>query len=64
MTPSFSGEKFYNFGAADAEDPVSFHKFVETDPIRNYEKWFKETDDLLLQRITSEAKDELWVETY
>ena len=48
----------YDEELLDRQDPVSFHKFddgtVPTDPVRNYEKWFKESDDHLLQRIKSD----------
>lgn len=46
-----------------AQDPISFHKFWETDPYKTYDKWFLPADqgliDLLAEKVTKVKKDEL-----
>ena len=47
------------------QDPISFHKHWNTDPVKMYEKWFSQADkdliELLDKPIFKEhvAKDEL-----
>ena len=44
------------------QDPVSFHKYIRTDPFRNYDHYFRTSDDPFRQlKLKSEmaAKEEL-----
>jgi hypothetical protein len=50
----------YDSDLLSRQDPISFHKFISTDPIRNYDQWFKTFDDDLLNQIRLKAgKEEL-----
>ena len=39
----------YHHDLLDHQDPISFHKFWNTDPIKIYDHWFRSADDELRQ---------------
>lgn len=38
----------YSPEALNAYKPISFHKFIQLDPLELYEKWFRGMDEKLL----------------
>ena len=46
----------YDQSLLDRQDPVSFHKFYDIDPIKVYEKYFHQSDEAF-RRLKSEAED-------
>lgn len=48
----------YDGKELEARNPLSFHKFVATDPIKTYEKYFEKGDRKLVKLSNEESSRE------